>query len=233
LASLFPFKLYGGALRPDAITGLTPRFRQSLLDLFNAAPSGVQGELGLTSAYRSPEVQARLYNASDRTGRTVAAPGRSRHNFGDAADLFGFGLKGNPLVSQATRDWVHQHAPQFNLNFPMNYEPWHIQLAKMLRPEAQAEAPLDGANLMDQAPAPAPAPAPEDQSHREALSGILHDLMQPVPISPVPDLRPQDGGGGGGGGGGGQGGGVQSLPEYVQKFIAMRMLGGQGGQGFG
>jgi len=124
-----PYKLYGGALRPDALN-LNERFGSALDQLYAAAPPEVQRELGLSSAYRSPEVQAALYNASDKSGRTVAAPGKSKHQAGLAADLYGFGMKSNPNVSQATRDWVHQNAAKYGLAFPMDYEPWHIQLAE-------------------------------------------------------------------------------------------------------
>jgi hypothetical protein len=124
----FPYRLYGGALRPDAISGLDPRFSEALTRLYYAAPPEVQRELALNSAYRSAAVQQELWNRSDKTGRTVARPGESRHQFGTAADLYGFGLGGNTSVSQATRDWVNANAAAQGLYFPMSYEPWHIQL---------------------------------------------------------------------------------------------------------
>jgi hypothetical protein len=130
MADAFPFRLYGGATRPDAISGLNPGFANALLALYAAAPPEVQRELGLNSAYRSPKVQAALYARSDKTGHTVAAPGKSRHNYGEAADLYGFGLKGGAQVSQATKDWVHANASKYGLTFPMSHEPWHIQLAR-------------------------------------------------------------------------------------------------------
>jgi hypothetical protein len=126
----FPYALYGGATRSDAISGLSPAFTQALLNLYAGAPPEVQRELGINSAYRSPEVQAKLFNASDRSGHSVAAPGKSRHNFGDAVDLYGFGLKGGGNVSDATKQWVRNNAGRFGLAFPMSYEPWHLQLAK-------------------------------------------------------------------------------------------------------
>lgn len=124
----FPYRLYGGAARPDAITGLDPRFSAALESLYAAAPAEVQSQLGLTSGYRSIERQRELWNASDKSGHMVAAPGHSRHNFGLAADLYGMGTGGGK-VSPDARDWVHQNAPQYGLAFPMAYEPWHIQLA--------------------------------------------------------------------------------------------------------
>ena len=130
MAETFPYKLYGGATREDAISGLAPAFREALLRMYAAAPPEVQAELGLNSAYRSPERQQELWNASDKTGRMVARPGKSRHNKGDAVDLYGFGLGGGKtnLVSQATRDWVNQNAGAHGFEFPMSYEPWHMQM---------------------------------------------------------------------------------------------------------
>jgi len=125
----FPYKLYGGATREDAITGMNKSFSDALLSLYNAAPPEVQRELGLNSAYRNAAIQQQLWDKSDKTGRNVAPPGKSRHQFGEAADLYGFGLT-KDQVSQATKDWVTQNAQKYGLFFPMEHEPWHIQLAK-------------------------------------------------------------------------------------------------------
>ena len=121
-----PYRLYGGATRPDALN-FAPEFSQALAALYANAPPEVQRELGLTSGYRDKAVQQRLWDASDKTGRTVAAPGKSRHQHGDAADLYGFGLKDNGDVSDATKAYVRANAEKHGLYFPMDYEPWHIQ----------------------------------------------------------------------------------------------------------
>lgn len=129
MAGAFPYKLYDGALRPNAISGFDARFNSALTDLYNRAPPEVRAELALSSGFRDYDTQKALFEASDRTGRTVARPGHSKHEKGTAADLYGFGLKGKAKpVSQATRDWVHANAKQSGLYFPMDYEPWHIQL---------------------------------------------------------------------------------------------------------
>jgi len=126
----FPYKLYGGATRPDALNFNDP-FNQAMVTLYNAAPPSVQAELGLTSGFRSRAVQEALWAGSDKTGHSVARPGHSKHESGNAADLYGFGLKGGgPKVSEETRAWVHGNADKFGLYFPMGHEPWHIQLRK-------------------------------------------------------------------------------------------------------
>ncbi len=124
----FPYQLYGGATRPDALN-FNPDFSQALISLYNAAPPEVQRELGLTSGFRDTATQARLFNASDKSGHMVAAPGHSKHESGTAADLYGFGTGGGK-VSDATKAWIHQNAGAHGLYFPMSYEPWHIQLGK-------------------------------------------------------------------------------------------------------
>lgn len=136
-----PYKLYGGALRSDAISGLNPEFEAALEAMYAGAPPEVQRELGLNSAYRDRATQTRLFNASDRTGRTVARPGTSKHEKGMAADLYGFGLKGGGDVSQATKDWVKANAGNYNLYFPMGYEPWHIQMMAKAGDGAAATPP--------------------------------------------------------------------------------------------
>jgi len=125
----FPYRLYGGAARPDAISGMDQAFQAALLNMYQNAPPEVQKELGLASGFRSHQRQQELWDQSDKTGHTVARPGTSKHESGTAADLYGFGLKGAGDVSQATKDWVKANAGAYNLAFPMDYEPWHIQLA--------------------------------------------------------------------------------------------------------
>ena len=119
--------LSGGALRPDAISGLRPEFNNALASLFRNAPEDVRSGLSVFSAYRSPEVQAGLWeNALAKYGseaaarKWVAPPGRSRHNTGQAADL--------RFANDAARQWVHENAGQYGLHFPMSWEPWHIEI---------------------------------------------------------------------------------------------------------
>lgn len=93
------------------IQDLNPEFQSRLIAMVNA--SG--GRLTINSGYRSVAEQTALWNASDKTGRTVAFPGQSMHNRGLAADLGG------------DLDWAHQHAAEFGLYWPMPWEPWHVQ----------------------------------------------------------------------------------------------------------
>lgn len=97
------------------IAGLVPEFLARL----GAWNQAVGGKYWVNSGYRSIAHQWALWNASDKTGRMVAYPGRSRHNFGTAADLA-------PGTTAAARAM----ASAFGLSFPMSYEPWHIQMLK-------------------------------------------------------------------------------------------------------
>ena len=170
----FPYRLYGGATRADAITGLDPRFADALTQLYQAAPPAVQGELGLTSGYRSVERQRQLWEASDKSGHMVAAPGHSRHNFGLAADLYGMGT-GAGQVSDATRQYVHQAAPNYGLTFPMSYEPWHVQLATA--PTEQGKTPN--------------APGTPGIFEQAQSQGPTRDLAAQLPASQIP-VQPID-----------------------------------------
>ena len=122
-----PF-LVGGGTRPDAMTGLAPEFGSALAALFQAAPPEVQQNLRVTSAYRSPEVQERLwadalakYGSEAAARKWVAPPGRSNHNHGAAVDF--------KFLDPSAQEWVHQNAGQFGMHFPMSHEPWHIEMA--------------------------------------------------------------------------------------------------------
>ena len=254
-AMKFPYRLEGGGRRPDAISGMQQPFNQALLAMYQAAPPEVQRELGIASGYRSNKVQTALWNASDKTGRTVARPGSSKHEHGTAADLFGFGLKNAGNVSQATKDWVHQNAGQFGLYFPMDYEPWHIQLKDTsgLRHVggAGSSAASFGQNTIGGGGGPgvnidptgSPGMTPESlgnllagteltgEDKDKPLGGLLSDMMKaPEPMAPLPPMQL------------GQQPAGPSLPEYIQQFMAARMrgqppptggAGGMGGQGIG
>lgn len=123
---LTQFLAGGAATRADSLTGLTPDFQSALAQMFAAAPP----DLGLTinSAYRSPELQAQLwdqalakYGSPEAARKWVAPPGRSQHGHGNAGDL-GYGGPG-------AREWAHANAGNFGLAFPLSNEDWHIELA--------------------------------------------------------------------------------------------------------
>jgi hypothetical protein len=99
--------------------GLVPNFDTALNKLIAASGGRVQ----MRSGYRSVEEQTRLWNdalkkygSPEAARKWVAPPGKSNHNRGLAADLSG-DLK-----------WAHANAPKFGLYFPMEWEPWHIEL---------------------------------------------------------------------------------------------------------
>ena len=118
----------GGGTRPDAITGLNPKFQSALATLFAAAPPEIQAQMRISSGYRSPEVQAKLYQdalakygSEAEARRWVAPPGHSQHNHGTASDL--------KYLSPEAQKWAHANAGQFGLAFPLSNENWHIELA--------------------------------------------------------------------------------------------------------
>lgn len=128
----------GAASRADSITGLDPRMQNALAAMFAAAPDGY---LTINSGFRSPELQAQLYQqALQRYGseaearRWVAPPGRSQHNHGRAVDL-GF-------ANDEARQWAHENAARFGLVFPLSNEAWHLELAGA---RDMQQAPTQGA----------------------------------------------------------------------------------------
>jgi hypothetical protein len=108
------------------ISGLNPEFRANLDLAMAAAHKATNDTLEIVSGYRDPEHQRRLFEASDRSGHMVARPGHSFHEKGLAADLG----EGGALARSADRPalrWLHEHASEFGLHFPMGWEPWHIE----------------------------------------------------------------------------------------------------------
>lgn len=124
----------GGATRPDSFSGMDPNMQRNLAAFLMAADSELGPGLQVYSGYRSPELQASLYeNALDKYGseeaarKWVAPPGRSQHNFGRAADLRfnGTRLDQDPRAAA----WVRANAPRYGLAVPMSWEPWQVELA--------------------------------------------------------------------------------------------------------
>lgn len=93
----------------------------------NALQADVQrhgGRLRVSEGYRGYDDQLRIWNAAKRryggwqaARQWAAAPGCSNHGRGWAADVAG-------------SLWLaHQLAPHHGLVFPMQHEPWHVELA--------------------------------------------------------------------------------------------------------
>lgn len=111
---------------PEAVNGLDDAFATNLAAMMQDAPPGIRDGLQIGSGYRSVERQRQLWEASDKTGKMVAPPGRSYHNKGQAVDLWYNGTRLDKAPKEV-RDWVHDNASKYGMYFPMGYEPWHIE----------------------------------------------------------------------------------------------------------
>lgn len=85
------------------------------------------GKLSIYSGYRSVETQQQLWDEAvakygpENANMWVAPPGKSNHNRGMAADI---GYETADAMA-----WAHANAAKFGLEFPMEWEPWHIEPA--------------------------------------------------------------------------------------------------------
>ena len=127
----------GAAARPDSVTGFQSEFSSAFQSMIAKAPERVRNELKITSGYRSPEVQAKLwkealdkYGSVEKARKFVAPPGKSKHGEGVAVDLH--------YASDATKQWVHNNAKNYGLAFPLQHEPWHMELASARKRDISA-----------------------------------------------------------------------------------------------
>ncbi|MDQ4005437.1 MAG: M15 family metallopeptidase [Actinomycetota bacterium] len=96
---------------PAGAEGLQPYFIARLSCLLARVPG-----LWIISGFRTRAEQAELY---EQKPGLAAPPGHSNHEVGLAADL------GYP--SEAEEQAAHREAPGCRLEFPMTYEPWHVE----------------------------------------------------------------------------------------------------------
>lgn len=113
-----------GSIGPGAAAGTTKGMDPTFAERLQAMVAASSGRLTIVSGYRSDELQAKLfadavkkYGSEAAARKWVAPPGKSNHNKGIAADLGG------------DIQWAHDHAAEFGLYFPMQWEPWHIEPA--------------------------------------------------------------------------------------------------------
>jgi hypothetical protein len=130
----------GAAARPDSLTGFRDEFSSAFQTMLSKAPERVRNELKINSGYRSPEVQAQLwkealdkYGSVEKARKHVAPPGKSKHGEGVAADLH--------YASEATKQWVRNNAKNYGLAFPLQHEPWHMELASARKRDVVAAQP--------------------------------------------------------------------------------------------
>jgi tape measure domain-containing protein len=109
------------------IEGLDTAFAERLEAFLSHAPGA---GVSIYSGYRSIQRQAELWEAALRkygspeaARKWVAPPGSSVHNRGGAADL--------SFANDAARQWAHENAGFYGLNFRMDHEPWHIEMSRM------------------------------------------------------------------------------------------------------
>jgi hypothetical protein len=137
---------------PSHVQGLDGNFQSQLLQFLQAAKQEGHS-IRLYSGYRSIERQKELfanavkkYGSPEAARKWVAPPGRSRHNFGIAADL--------EYSSGNARQWAHQNAKKFGMHFRMGHEPWHIEPINASSGNIPAAAGINEQELGGGAPAP-------------------------------------------------------------------------------
>ncbi|MGL4310392.1 MAG: M15 family metallopeptidase [Paracoccaceae bacterium] len=180
--------LVGGGTRPDAMN-IDASFNAALTRMFSEAPENVRNTLRVTSAYRSPEVQERLwsealakYGDPEIADNWVARPGKSNHNHGSAVDL--------KFLDPSAQEWVHANAARYGLGFPMSHEPWHIE---PINKEALSYGgpPAAPQNTMPAAGMDFPIGVPEPTGWQGILANLGGEILKPEEGSIWPQMIPR------------------------------------------
>lgn len=126
-------KLVGGAKSrgEESWSRLDPELKSRLNAMYEDMPDSIKEQVGITSGWRSTQLQAQLYAAA-RDKRMVARPGRSRHEKGTAVDLAAGDMQG--FGNSAAYKWMQQNKQKYGLEHLGQpgargpWEPWHWQL---------------------------------------------------------------------------------------------------------
>lgn len=150
----------GGGLRQDAISGLDPNFRNSFSRMIAEAPEEVRSGVRISSAYRSPQVQAEIiaknmqkygFGAEDRARWQAdvkalgpeAAGDKWRSMFRPRGLTKFIGMPGRSnhqmgramdlkYLNPSAKKWVHANAGKYGMQLPMAHEDWHIEPQRQL-----------------------------------------------------------------------------------------------------
>ncbi|MGK9200482.1 PLxRFG domain-containing protein [Sinorhizobium meliloti] len=114
----------------DILSGARSPERQAEIIAVNAGKYGLDRNAWLADVAKLGPVEAgkkwRPQFKASGMSKNIGAPGGSRHQHGDAADL---GWKGGRFADapKEVREWVHANAERYGLSFPLGHEPWHIE----------------------------------------------------------------------------------------------------------
>jgi len=164
--------------------GLDDTFRSRLQAFVDA--SG--GQIRLLSGFRDNDHQQDLYNqavaehGAANAGKWAAPPGRSNHNRGTAGDLRFVG-------GASAKKWAHENAARFGLEFPMSWEPWHIEPVGLRTGHYKADSQFAPDESAYTTPPPGFSGAMENLLAR-STGGALDALMRGA----VPSLLERDDG---------------------------------------
>ena len=112
--------------KSESHLNLDPKFSPALKKFLDASKEAGH-DIDIYSGYRTPEHQERLfkdavkkYGSPEAARKWVAPPGKSKHNYGLAADL--------KYGTDKAQEWAHKNAKKYGLHFRMSHEPWQIEL---------------------------------------------------------------------------------------------------------
>lgn len=183
-----PFAVGGAATRSDSFTKLRPEFASGVYRMVqDARAAGVP--LEITSAYRSPDLQAQLfddavakYGSPEAARKFVAPAGRSQHNFGTAVD---FAVNGQLIrdPQSAEAKWIRENAAKYGLAVPMDWEPWQVELKG-----ARAQTLGKGGSMLKPAGATPQMDKKEDKTDFRDIAGNLAIAFNSLRHRPDPNV---------------------------------------------
>lgn len=198
------------------IQGMNDTFAVKVARMLQAAPPGIQNDLGIYSGSRTNERQAELwadalkkYGSVAEARKWVAPPEGvegskgSEHNHGMAADL---SYKGQSLKNAPPEvvSWLHENASRFGLKFPLANENWHVEddSTRGGRPNVRVAAnspawfqnlsPEERQSIYTQAEAYAQREDAKNLVQQKAIQSQANDDFRLRIASMDPTLTPQD-----------------------------------------
>ena len=181
--------------KSESHLNLDKKFSPALLNFLTASKEAGH-DIDIFSGFRTFDHQKRLfdeavkkYGSPEKARHWVAPPGKSKHNYGLAADL--------KYGTDKAKEWAHKNAEKFGLHFRMGHEPWQIELmeTKSDKPNEtneKASEVMDEKTKEEQKDSPFSSYMMKDMPYQDTRITLVQESSPAQTAGVVEDVMPDE-----------------------------------------